>query len=298
LQRLLNTNGRVCIPPESTLLALLYKKYHAIKSWNKSQISNFCKDVFLDEKLTNWWKLEPSQLESYLREKKPQNYKEALFYAYQIYASTIGKKEAILGDKNPANSLYIKEMLATFPSAKFIIMVRNPVDNVYSFKNVAFDSNETKVLAHRWDYYNNEMLTWKKQFPKQFHVTKFESLITNTETELKAIADFLSVENVFEIEKKEEGKQAWQQNLKENISTKHINKGRKGLTKDEINYIESVCAFTANQYGYNMLKKESHFSFYAWLFNRLEKHFIKLPLYISTSVLKFYRRKKKIIVEN
>lgn len=299
LQRLLNTNSNICIPPESSVIALLYNKYHKIKNWEEHDIKNFKNDVFLDDKISKWWGIKKRELRTFLLSSYPGNYRQAVIKLYQFYSNSLDKKKVLLGDKNPSNSLYIKEILSVFPNAKFIYLVRNPLDNVFSFTNVDFDSDNPQILAHRWNYYNDEILKWKNQFPEKFHQLKFESLIENTTGSLSKIAHFLNVEGGFDIENKEKGNQKWQENLSRNISKTHINKGKSNLSSANINYINSVCNSTAKKLGYELEGLEKNISNpKAWIFNRLEKHFIRLPLYLSSSILKYYRRKKNIIVDS
>lgn len=299
MQRLLNTNPDVCIPPESTTLALLYDKYLNKKKWNQEVLKTFVKDVFLDDKISDWWKISKRDFRRYVLEIFPRNYHSAIFLLYKFYTKQSKPEAEFIGDKNPSNSLYIRQIIETFPNAKFIVLVRNPVDNVFSFQNVSFDSNSSKVLAHRWNFYNNEILNWSNKFPEKFHILKFEDLIENTVIELKSISSFLSLENKFDFKEVESGERAWQKNLGTEISSKHINKGENNISATEKKMINSICGKTANQIGYNIeFIPKGNFHLYSLFFNNFEKHFVRLPLYLSTSILKFYRKKKKIIVEN
>lgn len=297
MQRLLNTHSYICIPPESSVIPLLFHKYHT-KKWNENATKQFISDVFLDEKISNWWKINKGEFKNFVFQHYPKNYKEAILLLYRFY-SKVNNNGDIIGDKNPANSLYIKQILTLFPDAKFIVMVRNPIDNVYSFKNVDFDSNNTKVLAHRWNFYNNEILKWRKKYPSQFHVIKFENLVSNIDETLLEIAKFIDVEPNFNLDGIEGGDFKWQKNLGKTISKEHINKGEKNLPELDKNAVIQISGNTANQLGYSINgKKANVFHLKSWFFNQIEKHFIRLPLYLSAFILKYYRRKKKIIVEN
>ena len=299
-QRLLNTHNEICIPPETTVLPLLYSKYHAVKNWNNKELAAFCNDVFSDDKISNWWKLKKDKLEKFLINKKPQTFRDAIQCIYQYYALLQGKEKVILGDKNPANTLYVDEIFNVFPQSKFIVLTRNPLDNVNSFKNVSFDSNDVKVLAHRWNYYNLEVLKQKEKYPENILVIQFEELVNNTDQTLKKASKFLGIDNHFNIEKKEEGEQVWQKNLGNKISSKHVNKGKKELPKQDVKAVEYICQHVAHKLGYTEFeeKQNSTFHLIAWFFNRFEKNFIRLPLYLSSTILRVYRKKSKIIVEN
>lgn len=299
LQRLLNTNPLVCIPPETTVLALLFNKYFNRKNWSQVVLKHFLRDMFLDDKIKSWWKISKKSFNRFTFEKFPQNFNSAIFLIYQFYAKENKENAFLLGDKNPSNSLYINQINCTYPDAKYIVMIRNPIDNIFSFQNVSFDSNSSEVLAHRWNFYNNEILKWIKKMPSKFHIVKFEELINNTNEELEKIASFLSIDNDFDISQIETGKMAWQQNLGKDISSKHISKGEKSLSEKDKETINLICTDTAIQFGYEMkASKKKSFHIYSWFFNNFEKHFVSLPIYLSASILKYYRKKSKIIVEN
>lgn len=258
-------------------------------------INQFVEDVFLDEKIPNWWEIDKIKFQHYLKLKTPKNFSSAIYCLYEFYKKDNDTQANVIGDKNPANSLYLKEIIDTYPKATFIVMIRNPLDNVYSFKNVKFDSNDSTVLAHRWKYYNEEMLKWINKYPTKFHILKFEDLIENTRIELSKITNFLAINDSFDFNKIEKGTNEWQSNLGEEISTKHINKGTQNLSETDLKTIKNICSKVALNFNYEM-SSESKFSINisAFLLNIIEKKYIKLPLSLSSSIISFYRKKKNI----
>ena len=72
-------------------------------------------------------------------------------------------------------------------------MVRNPIDNIFSYQNVSFDSNNTNVLAHRWAFYYNQINKYLSLHSEKFLVVKYENLITYTEHELEKIAQLIPI---------------------------------------------------------------------------------------------------------
>lgn len=297
LQRVLNTNSNICIPPETTVPALLYYSYYKKTNWTNKTIQLFCADIYKDDKIPQWWKIQKNDINEFLLKNQPNSYADALTKFYNFYALQENKTDAEIGDKNPSNTLYLKELIHIFPTAKFIVMVRNPVDNVHSFLNVRFDSNNYKVLAHRWNYYNKELLKFIEKYPDKFKLIQFEELVSNTTQILSEIAAFLNLKDEFNLEEATGGDKEWQKNLGKKISRNHIGKGQKNLTKQEILNIESICFETATKIGYNQKTPKSKLNInpYAWFFNKMEKHIIKIPLSLSTSILKLYRKKSKII---
>lgn len=297
LQRLLNTHPDLFIPPEATVIPLLYDSYQHRTHWDSTLKKKFVKDVCRDNKITEWWELSQSAIDDALQHRKIASFRDALVSLYHLPVND--RSVAFLGDKNPANSLYIDKLLSVFPQAKFIYLTRDPLDNVNSFQHVSFDSDNAVVLAHRWDYYNTTLLQWEQEKPSQFLRIKFEDLVGETSVQLNHIADFLGVQHQFDISKKESGNQPWQSNLDAKISPKHVGKGRKGLSQTEVQHVTDICADTANRLGYPFTPSgKPKKSVKAWFFSYFEQNYIRLPLFLSTFILRFYRKRKKIIRED
>ena len=295
MQRLLNTNPEICIPPETSLIPLLYLKYRSKKKWNTSLKRRFSKDVLLDKKIEAWWELDEKQIFDALVKEKIESYQQAIRVVYQCFAYNQHKTSSILGDKNPANTLYIDKIGKLFPNAKFIAIVRDPVDNVNSFMNVTFDSDDPKILAHRWNFYNQHLVAFREKASHNFHILKYEDLVSNTTQSLTEIANFLKIEDNFSVENKETGKYKWQSNLSKDISNNHIGKGSKNLSNNNVAYIQSICGDTGLKLNYSFDKKPTKkLVLSAFIFNRIEKWFINLPLFLSAFILNYYRNKKKV----
>lgn len=298
LQSLLNTHVDICIPPEASTVPLLYHKYHSQTKWNEKKKIQFIHDVFLDNKINAWWGLTKQFVNDSFKSVEIMSFGEGVKFLYRLFATKSGANSKVLGDKNPANTLYMDKIEKVFPNSKFIALVRNPIDNVNSFMNVSFDSNNPKILAHRWDFYNKHILEFKKRKPEKLLIVNYENLVNDTENSLSIIADFLSIENDFYVEKKRQKKHKWQNNLEDDISQIHIGKGEENLSSTEIKYINSICAHTASKLNYTIKPGKKSYNPIAFVFNQIEKWYIILPLFLSTTLLNYYRGKKKIVVKN
>jgi tetratricopeptide (TPR) repeat protein len=102
-------------------------------------------------------------------------------------------------DKNPLNILRLPAIVRLFPNARILLAVRHPCDVVLScftqhFRNeFAWDCRDLHTLAHT---YRRTMDFWHQQaallLPTQREV-RYERLVTDFETEVRALAEFLEL---------------------------------------------------------------------------------------------------------
>ena len=95
--------------------------------------------------------------------------------------------------------LYVGFILKYLPNSKFINIVRNPIDNCWSiYKNffpakINFSYN-LRDLAEYYKLYKDIIVFWKKYFPKKIYDLNYESLVTNSEKEIKNLLKFCELE--------------------------------------------------------------------------------------------------------
>ena len=141
LVRILNTHQQLSVAPEALFLINLYRKYANVKNWNEQKILSFFHDLLLENRLTDWWQLDKKQLKhDLLKLSGEATFQTLCKTVYLNFAQQTGKENVkLLGDKNPTYTLFAKELLQIYPEAKFIHLVRDPRDNILSFKRVSFD---------------------------------------------------------------------------------------------------------------------------------------------------------------
>ena len=111
------------------------------------------------------------------------------------------KKTSIIIDKLPLNIIHVGEILRFFPNAKFILALRHPYDSVLScfmqqftlnpamknFLSIDSASNLYDMVMNLWNIYTNN-------FSINFHIIRYEDLVTNFEIETKKILNYLDLE--------------------------------------------------------------------------------------------------------
>ena len=118
---------------------------------------------------------------------------------YLEYISNIDNTGKVFTDKAPLNFLYVGFILKYLPNSKFINIVRNPIDNCWSiYKNffpakINFSYN-LRDLAEYYKLYKDIIVFWKKYFRKKIYDLNYESLVTNSENEIKNLLKFCELE--------------------------------------------------------------------------------------------------------
>ncbi|PID92574.1 MAG: hypothetical protein CSA96_02490 [Bacteroidetes bacterium] len=115
-----------------------------------------------------------------------------------LHTHTVFPKEEILllGDKNPRYSFFIPGLMKLFPEAKFVFLLRDYRDNVLSVGRAGKGIGERGhpvVSLGRWRLYNQAVLRQQRKHPGRFVSIRFEDLISDPETELRALCGFLQL---------------------------------------------------------------------------------------------------------
>ena len=99
-------------------------------------------------------------------------------------------------DKLPINFLSIGLIKLILPNSKIIHCLREPRDNIFSIFKNNFTSNKVNYaydLNEIIDYYNlyhDLMSHWNTILPNFIYNVKYESLISNTESEIRDLLKF------------------------------------------------------------------------------------------------------------
>ena len=108
-------------------------------------------------------------------------------------------QEKIITDKAPLNFRWIGFIKLFFPNAKIVHCFRNPLDNCLSlYKNLFEGSLEwsytQEETAKYFNLYKNLMNFWNIKIPNYIYNLNYESLVNNTEVEIKNLIKFCDLE--------------------------------------------------------------------------------------------------------
>ncbi len=207
------------------------------------------------------------------------------------------KTPTLFIDKNPSNTLFLPGINKMNPNARYILMLRDYRGNILSRKeSIHLLSPNIAFNAIRWSYFTQKALSWKKKYPKQVLLLRYEDLVENPENCLTEVFTFLGV-NPFlseELQRKErlayesykngdstgksERAKKKYEDLAQPIFHHRVEKWRENLNQEEIRTAEAFCSVLGSEFGYiptQRLSKTSSFLI------RLKYLFLQIKLFFT-----------------
>lgn len=259
LSRMLGQHPEVVVAPEGFFAMNLRRRY-GTGPLAPSRVDAFVRDVLAENRMKTWG-LSPADLQRRLRSNGGAlPYAEVCTRVYESYAhGTVGKRQArLLGDKNPHYALLVERLLETFPEARFIHLVRDPRDNVLSYRAVPFDLGDVRALAYRWRAYNTRLLRAQGLAPQRFLRIRYEDLIRGPAPVLAQVSAFLGLPYeaaMLAFHEHDDGAfygkgSAWFEKLQGPLDPDQAEKWRTGLSADEASQVEAICGPLMDWFGY------------------------------------------------
>ncbi|HTA26360.1 MAG TPA: sulfotransferase [Bacteroidia bacterium] len=192
LQNLLDAHPQIVGAPESKFAVLLYSRFSHIKKWKERDILDFVDKLYMDPLFAAFWHVDRKELtDALLAVTAGADY--SLLCKIVYYQMRKDKENLIyLSDKNPVYTLCIDTILKIFPESKFIHIVREPRDNIYS-QIASFKSKNIAFRAYQWVAFNSIIEQSKKKVPEKYFTVLYENLVTDTEKTMKLVCDYLNI---------------------------------------------------------------------------------------------------------
>jgi len=163
---------------------------------------------------------------------------------YMLLYMQKNKPEAIrFFDKTPQN-IYGAAMIATqFPRAKFVHIVRNPLDVASSLRIGRVIKVENLIGAcNYWLEAVQIIQVLKRAFPKRIYELRYEDLTENFSIEIEKLSSFLN----------ENYKKSYFKNVKINRNNHEI---KELFDATELSQINKFCGKIASSYGYDLSRR-------------------------------------------
>ena len=172
-----------------------------------------------------------------------------------------GHDKKIVMDKSQDSVSAFREIVALFPSVRFLDIVRDPRAQISSMNRSIIYDYDTMLNTQRWVEARQWVDQIYKSYPEKILTVRFEDFLKNQEETLREICSFLHLpylNQMTEIERSEDAlfmsKQSplWESNsMTPDLS--NIDKYTLHLTHEEIEHIEWMTKPWMNQYGYEPL---------------------------------------------
>ncbi|MDU8943786.1 tetratricopeptide repeat-containing sulfotransferase family protein [Ovoidimarina sediminis] len=125
---------------------------------------------------------------------------EELANKYQAYVGKIAEPNDHTTDKSIQVYEYVGILKMAMPRARFVIVRRDPRDNLLSiYKNIFpagghMYSYNLKACAHYYKLFENAVNFWRERTPDWFYEIQYEDLVANPEEETRKLIDAVGLE--------------------------------------------------------------------------------------------------------
>lgn len=197
-RRILMAGGDVYIPPETYVLGKVIKTWlHRIDmSWEDRVAMVFHKiSGSQDFESFPTKDLRPALKAALELPIHNRTLADVLDIIYRYLAHEAGHKNAILwGDKTPMNTKSLAYIDRLFPSAKYIHMIRNPLDTVCSMKTMG-RYRDIDTCSRRWVSSNLSCLSFAKSIPPERYIqVHYEDMVSEPELSQAEVCRFLGID--------------------------------------------------------------------------------------------------------
>lgn len=261
LQVLLDAHPEIAIPPESHLFVRfsgIFSCYGDLR--DRSNLRLFVKDLLRDARIREWG-LRVS-VEEFCAPLTSYAIRDVISHLFMLYARKEGKRR--WGDKTPLHARYLGDILAVFPEAKIIHLVRDGRDVAESLKRVFKGKESVWANAHRWTRDVMACHIFKQRVPVEaFLEVKYEELVRSPAQELNRIFRFLGANGAgagtaselpdTTLKRHYVGSVSVHRSLQEPISTAKIGCFRQRFSHHEIEVFESIAGEALKVYGYPLM---------------------------------------------
>lgn len=253
LKAMLDAHPEVCVAPEALFVMNVHRRYgHG--PWDAARVEAFARDIWLERKLRTW-ELDPDALTERLRAVEDPSFASLCRAVYEEHARRQGKPHPRwVGDKNPHHALFVPELMAAFPEARFVHIVRDYRDNILSYQAVRFDLSATGALAYRWRRYNEAVLAAARDAPERFLRLRYEDLAAEPQKALERLCDFLGIAfdpamlRFHESHRNEA--RAWHAGLAAPVDAARVERWRAAMPPGRVAVAERVCGALGERLGY------------------------------------------------
>ncbi len=264
LRRILHAHSELFIPPETYVLGRIIKLFRQYSNMKWSDLVSLIYSRFQFHPeffIFGIDSLQPlaNKVSKCDKRKRSLAYIINSFYLY--YAEVHNIKKQRWGDKTPINTFCLDRIYSVFPKAKFIHIIRDGCDVVYSYVNAGI-YNEYTEAALRWKISVKLARKFGNKHPENYLEIRYEDLVNNPEKEIKKVCDFLEIDfepqmiNSENIADKlgDVAVRKHHANVYKPINKENIGKGRKKMSLEDKIQIDKIIGKELLQLGYKLCR--------------------------------------------
>lgn len=264
LRRILNNHPKLFIPPETYELGRSIRQSlkYPMMSWI-DLVSLIYSNIQFNPEFETFGIKDLGEL--YRRVCQAENTQRSVAYIinsfYEYYREKHGIRSERWGDKTPLNTLSLDEIHAVFPNAKFVHIVRNPVDCISSYLRAGVYS-EIKTATSRWRRSIEAATRFGKKSADQYFEINYENLVRNPDSVVEQVCSFLDVDFQPELLSSADVEQLGDvamrehhKNVSKPINTNSIGNGYQQFSPAEIQTIKHLLMQSKNKRLHNILSQ-------------------------------------------
>jgi hypothetical protein len=207
LRLMLAAHRELAVPPEAGFMCWLKDVYvnYSVLDWQKKSTLAALATNIVESRKFETWNLPFDDILSALVSRRPITYAEACESVYWAFARKFKPSASRWGDKNNFHCTQVAALKSMFPHAQFLHIVRDPRDVACSYREVmGLESRspyrpklpiECGQIAEEWVNNVNSIERGAKDLPPaQYHVVRYEDLVSAPEQILREICTWLGLD--------------------------------------------------------------------------------------------------------
>jgi hypothetical protein len=254
LSRMLGAHHNLAIPDESHLYNGIYPLVARYADLSQDAVRTRLVAEILKTEHIRAWTPRPSVVET-LKGIERHDFHGIVDGLLRTWAAKLGK--ARWGEKTPQHTLCWRPILAGFPHAQVIHLVRDGRDVALSYKKAFFGPKHVYPLARRWELYLASAEAARGFLGESGYLQlRYEDLLANPEQELRRVCEFLGeafdpdMLVYYKTPKTCPYERRNAHNLAQPVMSTNIEKWRTDMTHRELRVFEALAGDTLARYGY------------------------------------------------
>lgn len=244
-----DSHPEMAIPGESHFIPQLAKLRDLYERPRGFDADMFVKDIAAHPRFVRW-KLPRASVRKAVR--GARDYPDAIRRLYALFAELKGKPR--YGDKTPSYCLFVPEIAALFPDARFVHVIRDGRNTALSIMEAPFGPKRLDQAALFWRRRVEPALDALDALgPTRAYAYRHEDLIDDPPGTVKGICEFLELpfddQMLRYYENRKPSPSPHMQHLTK-PPTKGLRDFRNQMSPDEIELVERICGPTLERLGY------------------------------------------------
>ena len=234
LRLILDRGPDVAIPPESMFLTDLAGAYAAGRPHDAQDAARLVAEVWKHPKVSRWGlRGGPPPVPDGLDSRAA--YRFAVEAPFRAYAAQEGKPR--WADKTPHYVHHVDHLLALWPAARFVVLVRDGRDVALSLRRMPFGPNNAWAAAQWWARGVRAGERARREHPDAVRVVRYEDLVRRPREVVAEVCAFLDLrfeDDMLALERVDRGKvvsdqASWFPTLFEGVNTRSVERWRREM---------------------------------------------------------------------